>query len=1111
MALAKRFADRDATSTGERLSHKGEQDMTASHFARRIAWLALAVFLAVAAPAYAQLDTASIVGTIRDSSGAVLPGVTVSATLEDASVTSTVVTNTAGQYVFPSLRIGRYSIAAELQGFKRAVQAGVQLRVQDRQEVNFAMAIGNVSEEVLVRGRGEVLQTQSADIGTVIEARQINDLPLLGRRYSELAYLTPGVVQAPAGLTSRGEDTFFNANGNYATWNNYILDGADNNSFSTNLQERSPQVVQPPVDALEQFKVQTRTYSAEFGKAAGAVVNASIKQGTNQVRGNAYEFFRDEAFNSNTWDNNRAGRPKGQFNQHIAGFTLGGPIVRSKTFFFGDYQATRTDRALSLTATVPTAQMRNGDLSELTGAMTSSPFAPAGCVDVANKQVSRSCIDPVAARILALYPLPNVPGTGFFGNNFISNGVLNSDINQFDARVDHTLSGNDRVFGRYSFQQTDRREPPTLEDPVASGDFASNIFIRGQNAVAGWSRVFGSSLFSEFRFGYNRVRSDSVHPAFGIDADSQVGIKGVPVDPRFSGGLPNITIGRVTRIGGPFFRPQFQTSQVYQFSENITWTKSNHSFKFGVERRRDLVHYIDLRSLNGELSFTDGRYTGFGYGDFLLGLGSNQRLTLFHEPDLYTNGWQAYAQDSWRVGSHLTVNAGLRYEYFTPLFDRNNELTNIDPATGQIITASDSGSILDRTLIEPDRNDFAPRVGIAWTATPTVVLRGGYGIFYQQTDRYGSESQLGLNLPQLVDADLNANSGADAPVFTFNQGFVSLNPNNVDKARVQWRIQDPNQKTPIVQQFSIGPEWQFAPNMVGAVEYVGNRVRNGRRLRNLNEGIITTPGVGPVVFPYAQYGFGNAFLEQIVTNGRANYNALQTRVQRRMSNGLAFTVGYTYSSAKGDFIDHLTAGGGASGNFPNTAYNMAADYGPLPFDVPHRMVTSFIYELPFGPSKAIAPSGVLGAIVSNWSVNGILTLSSGLPFTISSNDRANAGSGRNVRADCTGDPVPNGFDQSLGSWFDTTAFAQPALFTHGNCSYDSVRGPSSKSMNMSVFRGVQLGGDRRVELRLEIFNLFNWVNFGFPGSSVSNANTFGQITSSLSDPREMQLAVKFYF
>lgn len=1083
--------------------------MTASHYARRFGGLVLGLLLAGAIPASAQIDTGSIVGTVRDASGGVLPGVTVTATRLGADVATTVVTNSAGQYVFPGLRSGRYSVSAELEGFKRALQAEVVLNVQDRANVNFTLEVGNLAEEVVVSARAEILQTQTADIGNVVDERQVRDLPLLGRRYSELAFLTPGVVVAPGGITSRGEDTFFNANGNYATWNNYTLDGADNNSFSTNLQERSPQVVQPPVDALQEFKVQTRTYSAEFGKSAGAVINASLKSGTNEFRGSVFEFFRDEAFNANTWDANRVGLPKGPFNQHIAGFTLGGPVVRGRTFFFGNYQATRTERALTQTATVPTARMRTGDLSELAGNMVANnPYVTPGCVDAVNKRINPACIDPVAQRMINLYPMPNGPGVT---SNYVSNGILNSDIDQFDVRVDHNFGTRDQVFVRYSFQNTDRLEPPVLDDPVASGDFSSDMLIRGQSAVGSWSRVFGTSVFSEFRFAYNRVRSDVQHLAFGIDVNSQIGIKGVPQDPRFYGGLPHTNISRLTRIGGPFFRPQFQTSQVFQFAENLTWNKGNHTFKAGIERRRDMVKYIDLRSLNGELTFSDNRYTGFGIGDFLLGLGTNQRLTLFHEPDLYSDGWQVYVQDSWRLASNFTLNYGLRYEYFTPMFDRNALLTNIDPATGQTFTAQSSGSVFERTLINPDRNDFAPRIGFAWSLNPRTVLRGGYGIFYQQADRYGSESQMGLNLPQLVDASLQANSAADPPAFTFAEGFIPLTPANVSPAVVQWRIQDPNQKTPIVHQFSIGPEYQLGASMVVAAEYVGNVTRNGRRLRNLNQGIIGTPGVGPVTFPYAQYGYGSAYLQQIVTNGNADYHALQLRAQRRMSNGLAFTVAYTWSKALGDFLDHLSAGGGATGNTPRNAYDMKSDYGPLPFDIPHRFVTSFIYELPIGEGRPFNPGGVAGALLGGWAVNGILTLNSGRPFSIGASDQAATGPGRRAAADCIGNPLPSGFEQTNDAWFDTSAFAVPARFTYGNCGYNTLRGPSSKSMNMSLFRSISFANERRLELRVETFNLFNWVNYGFPGSSVSNLNTFGRITSTLGDPREIQLAVKFYF
>lgn len=1073
--------------------------------------LALAVLflLVFTSSVFAQIDTGVIVGRVVDDSGAVLPGVSVVAIQDGTGVSATSVTNARGEFIFPGLRVGTYSVTAELQGFRRAARPDVRVSVQSRTQVDLQLSVGALTEEVVVTGRAELLQTQSADIGNVVDARQVRDLPLLGRRYSELAFLSPGVVAAPAGITSRGEDTFFNANGNYATWNNYTLDGADNNSFSTNLQERSPQVVQPPVDALSEFKVQTRTYSAEFGKAAGAVINASVKQGTNKYSGSLFAFLRDESLNANTWDNNRAGRAKGPFNQLIAGGTFGGPLVRGKTFFFGDYQSSRTERALSQTATVPTARMRAGDLGELTGNMVASnPFVPAGCVDAVNKIINRSCIDPVAAKLIGLYPAPNVPGTGFFNNNFISNGILNNDVDQFDIRVDHSLSaGRDHLFARYSFQNTNRVEPPLLDDPVASGDFASDILNRGQSAVAGWSRVFGSSLFNEVRASYNKVRSDVVHPAFGIDANAEYGIKGVPKDPRFYGGLPHMPVARFARLGGPFFRPQFQDSQVFQVSENLTWQKGSHALKAGAEFRRDLLNYIDLRSLNGELGFNDGRYTGFGLGDFLLGLSSTQRLTLFHEPDLYANGWQFYVQDSWRVRSDLTVTAGVRYEMFTPLLDKQNLLTNIDPATGRVFTAKD-GSLFDRALIHPDRNDIAPRVGVSWSVSPRLVVRGGFGIFYQQTDRYGSESQLGLNLPQLVDASITANSANDAPAFTFAQGFTPLTPATVNPAIVQWRIQDPNQDTPIVRQFSFGPEFQFAGSMVGAIEYVGNRTRNGRRLRNLNEGIISG---GTVTFPYAQYGYGSAYLEQIVTNGRADYDALQARMQRRMSGGLSYTVAYTWSKAQGDFLDHLSAGGGAVGNAPGSTYAMEKDYGLLAFDIPHRLVTSFIYELPFGPGRRFATDGVAGAIVGGWSVNGILTLSDGRPFTVTATDQAGTGPGRIARANCVGDAVPDSFNQTLDSWMDPAAFAATTTRTYGNCANNTVRGPGSKSMNLSIFRSIAFGGEKRAELRVETFNLFNWVNYGFPAANISNLGTFGRITSSIGDQREIQLALKFYF
>ena len=1092
--------------------------MSRTRFGLITAIVTLALVATLAGPASAQLDTGSIVGTVTDASGAVLPGVTVTATQIDTGVASVAVTTDRGQYVFPALKIGRYSVTAELGGFRRAVHDAIDLHVQERREANLTLEVGQLSEEVKVVGLSELLQTQTANMGHAVDERQLKDLPLLGRRYAELALLTPGVNVAPAGITSRGEDTFFNANGNPATWNNYTLDGADNNSFSTNLQERSPQVIQPPVDALQEFRVQTRTYSAEFGKAAGAVINASIKQGTNAFHGSLFEFGRDDRFNANRWENERAGVARGQFTQSIGGGTLGGPIVTGRSFFFGDYQGTRLTQAQTKLSTVPTPLMRQGILSELPQSLRTSTFIPAGCIDAATKTIPVSCFDPVASALLALYPQANIPqalaafGTpgGLVSPNFISNGLLNNDIDQFDIRTDQSVRrGSDQILARYSFMDTRRLEPPALVDPIASGDFASHILNRGQSLVGGWSRVMGSAMFSELRASWNRISSSSLQLPFGDAQNAKYGIKGVPENAQFSGGIPAMNIGGVTRIGGPSFRPQYQTSQVFQFAENLTWNRTTHNYKFGVEKRRDIVDYIDLRALNGALTFSDGRYSNVGYADFLLGLASTEQLTLFYPANLYSDGWQAYAQDSWRLGSAFTLNYGVRYEYFTPMLNRDNKMTNIDPATGQVVYASD-GSVYDRSLIHPNRADFAPRAGFAWTMTPKLVWRGGYGLFYQQTDRYGSESQLALNPPQLVDVSIAAASASEAPVVILKNGFQSVSQSNIDPTRVQWRIQDPNQETPRAHQVSLGPEYQLSDNLVVDAEYVGNFVRHGRKLRNLNQGILTNPGVGPVVFPYAQYGFGTAFLEQIATDGVSDYHAVQLKLQRRISGGLAFTSSVTFSRARGNFLDHLSAGGGATGNFPMDAHDISKDYGPLPYDIPRQWTTSFIYELPAGGGRRFTPHGVAGALASNWAVNGILTLTDGRPFTVSATDRSNTGQSHQNRANCIGDAVPSGFDQTIDHWFETKAFAEPAAFNFGSCGYDTVRGPGFKRMNLSVFRTLPFG-DKRVELRVETFNLFNWVNYDFPGMNVSAPASFGRISASVDAPREMQFAVKFYF
>jgi hypothetical protein len=363
---------------------------------------------------------------------------------------------------------------------------------------------------------------------------------------------------------------------------------------------------------------------------------------------------------------------------------------------------------------------------------------------------------------------------------------------------------------------------------------------------------------------------------------------------------------------------------------------------------------------------------------------------------------------------------------------------------------------------------------------------------------------MSLNPPQLLDVRGTAINANQAPVMLLKHGFPSVSPDLITPSAIRWRIQNPDQTTPTVQQFSVGPEFQVSSNMVASVEYVGNRTKHGRKIRNINQGIITGPST--VVFPYAQYGYGTAYLQQIATDGYADYDSLQMKLQHRFSKGLGFTTSYTYGRAYGNFMAHLE--GGSS---PQNAHDLDADYGPLNFDITHRFVGSFVYELPVGKDRRFAPGGVLGNIIGNWNVNGIFTAESGLPFSIGASDNTSTGPGHTMRANCVGDPTPDGFTPTLDRWFDTTAFAQPANFQFGNCQINNMRAPGRRFMNMSIFKVVPLNGARRLEFRVETFNTFNWIQWGQPGSNVNNPGTLGRISNAVHQPRELQFALKFYF
>ncbi len=1083
----------------------------------------------------AQIDTGSIVGVVSDPSGAAILGAIVTLSNEATGVSRSVTTNSDGSYQFSAITPGTYTVKAEAANFQSAVHTNLEIDVQSRPAVDFVLKVGSSTETVEVSSATPVLQTESADLGGVVQSEQINDLPLNGRRYSDLALLEAGIQRNLTNTNNTAPDRF-SSNGNLETQNYFSLDGIDNNSGSTNLQESSVQVIQPPPDALEEFRIQTRTYSSEFGTSAGAVINASIKSGTNQFHGDLWEFLRNDVLDANRFENKSSASnqtPRGHFTQNQYGATVGGPIIKNKTFFFGDFQIFSSRKAATILSTVPTPLMKEGNFTEFPSALNDSPVAgQAGCV-VANV-INPGCIDPTAAQLIALFPDPNFgnlanlgqPGSWTGGANYLFQAPVPNDTKSFDVRIDHTINNTNHIFGRYSQFIIKRQDPTWTSDPVAgNGNFATAYNIHERSVALSWDHTFRPSLLNEARFGFNRdyAHSDPVGLTLGKSLASQFGLSGVP-DGANSAGIPPIEINGLQRLGSSPWRPQFQISQVWQFLDNLSWLKGNHSFKFGYEFRRTGVNFLDIRAPQGVIA-VNGIYTAggsFGVPDFLLG---DVDSVLFTTPTVvhnYVTGNSLYAQDTWRVRPNLTVTYGLRYELFSPLLNRQNELSNFSPANGgEIITADPNASgWFNRALVHPDKNDFAPRLGFSYHPFERVVVRGGYGIFYQHTVRIGSESILALNPPAVISYSLSQLKGSNTPEFQLQDGFPidRFTSTDVVLSQIQIRAQDPNERSGYVQQFSFGPEIQLMKNTSLDIGYVGNLARKMNRLRNANQGFITGTDAGgnPIVdFPYPNLNdatTGNhSFLELATNDGNSNYNALLVSLRHRYSGGLSYGLSYTWSHNISDYVDNLTGGA-----FPENTYNYAAERGNSIFDVRHRIVGYVTYALPFGHGKKMMDrEGPINYILGGWQVNSIVTAQTGTTIQLNAVDQSGTGAFL-ARPDCIGDARSGASDDPRsGAWLNAAAFAVPATGTFGNCGVGRYHGPGLSNVDLSIFKAFPIREAMRFEFRAEAFNAFNHANFTNPNSffdpSTIGPGGFGYISGTVGDPREFQFALKFYF
>ena len=1064
--------------------------------------LSFVAALLIPAAALAQVDRATLSGVVHDASGAVMAAATVTVTHVATNVSSRLTTNPEGGYLAVSLPSGRYLVQAEAPGFQKAAQT-VLLEVGQRARLDLTLGLETASEAITVEAK-RMLSTEQAALGTVVEQSAIAKLPLAIRNWDDLLVLVPGVqgdrYTEESGGTATGRTGGVNVHGSRSLQNNFLLDGVDNNTISENVQELSTQVSRPSIDSIQEFKLVTSPYSAEYGRAPGAAISVSTKSGTNGLHGTAYDFYRNDRFDSNTYFNDQFRRDKGLAplakpanDQNQFGGNLGGPIVKDKAFFFVDYEGTRITKGVTRITRVPTLDERNG-------IFTSAIKDPVTGLNFPGNVIPANRIDPIAAKTFALTPAPNTPGA----NNFTrpdANVEDNSD--RFLGRLDVKLSNTDNVFARYVYSNRKRFIPGYFGGTIdGTGTSAwGRQTIKSQGVVTGWTKIITSSMVNEFRFSWSQAISDAVQDPFGANGPEAIGLKGVPDDPTINGGITGIAIdgyfggGGGGRLGSPDFLPKFQHTNQFEFLDSLSWLRGNHQFKVGFDVLAPMKNdYLDIPATRGSLRFR-GRFTGNPVADFLLGYVSDAQLSNLHVVGQRHWTTSVFGQDDWKVSRKLSLNLGLRWDFITPALEANNAQTNFIPGGSGTVVFAKAGSLEDRGLVKPDYNNFAPRLGIVYKLDEKTVLRGGYGIFYNIFDRVGSEDQLALNPPGLINNSV-ATSSTTVPLFLMSSGFPLdfLDPAKLDYRRIRIRAVDQNAPKTTIHQFSVGMQRQLADIFVVSLDLIGALGRNLADLRNLNQ-----PLNGNGALPYPNFGF----IEWREQKATSSYKGIDFSFEKRFSRGYSFNLAYTLGKSTDQSGEHL----GTPVSFPQDGSNLSAWEGPSDFDIRHRVVTNFVAELPFGEGKKWANSGASSAILGGWTLSGIFTYRTGRPFTVIQGSN-------NVGINMTGLPNQTGSGvgpETVDAWFNVADFPAAPSGTFGNSGRNILRGPAYSSLDFSLQRRIKLSGRVGAILRWDAFNVFNRANLGLPDFNISNTATRATITSLAGDPRIMQFSLRVDF
>lgn len=1100
--------------------------------------LRLAFFLLTLASMVWAQTSSSVTGTITDKSAAAIAGAQITVVNLGTQVSKEATTSDDGLFTIPFLSPGRYKVSASKSGFKPVFQE-LNLEVNQTARFDFQLEVGNVTESVEVRASNPLIESDTSSIGQVVEQRQVAELPLNGRNFVQLATLGPGVTGVGFGSKGTimsgtrpddlrpGSEIF--ANGNREGSNNFLWDGIDNNERLT-----LSIVLRPSVEAVREFKIQTNLFSADQGRNSGATVNVITKSGSNQFHGSAYDFLR----NDKTDARNFFSAVKPTLRQNQFGASLGGPIIKNKLFFFGNYEGYRRSQQRTFVNTVPTELMRQGNFSEVRdifdpASLRADPTAATGFTRTpfANRTIPANRFDPVMAKMVAAYPLPQRPG---IVNNHVTNPGDKQRWDQGDLKMDWNWNEKNTVFGRYSRQDTVSTRPSTfapvtlagISNPVSLGNedtFAGSSDLHAYHSVLNWVRTITPTFIMEARMGFNRFALNFLQEGAspGAQLGEKLGVKGSNQGPN-SDGIPIFSPAGYTGIGQTRSLPIIRIENTYHPGVNFTNLRGRHTLKFGTDLRRRQVTQYQTNRGNGRFNFgrtfTDNPNNAGATGDamaaLILGAANfiEQDFTLF-APGIRIWEYNFFVQDDWRVNDRLTVNFGVRYEYDTPSSEVTNRWTNYDVNQAKLLI---SGFNTDsRTGVKGDKNNWAPRFGFAFKLRPGTILRGGAGIFYNPA---GSEGVMLRRHRQLPFGPINT---VDINQFVANPRRVSDGlppiPNLTFESAVANPVGsflgvDPNFRSGIAQQYNLQIQQQLPKELVFKVGYVGNMGRRLDSSYNFNQPI-PGPGAPAPRRPLFSRAPGIVNLDYNVSDGLSSYHSLQSTLERRFTSGLGFLAAYTWAHS----IDNVPNqfGGADNGPIPQDWRYRSADRGTSGHDITHRFVYSMNYELPFGRGRKFSTGNKLfDNIVGNWDTNLITAIQSGLPFTpVLASAVANAGGSRPDRyksGEIDNPTIAKWFDTSFGTAASGAAWGAPAVFTYGNGARNPLRGPGRTNVDFSIFKNFLITENWKLQFRTEMFNVFNHAQFDLPATGIGNPNA-GIITGIVGTPRQIQFALRLSF